>query len=76
MSGRFEDTLGALEGIVRRLEAGDLPLEDAIRLYEEGVALAREGHEQLEATERRIALLARGPTGIEERPLDTLPSQE
>lgn len=65
----FETTLRELEDRVRRLEAGDVPLEDALKLFEEGVSLARACHEQLEAAEQRVAALVRGGAGIEERPL-------
>ncbi len=66
---RFEEALAELEKRVRALEAGDVPLEQALALYEEGVALARACHEQLEAAERRVAALSRGQRGIEESPL-------
>ena len=64
---RFDQALDELEARVRKLEAGDLPLEDALSLYEEGVELARNCHEQLEEAEKRVATLARGRDGIEER---------
>jgi exodeoxyribonuclease VII small subunit len=65
----FEGSLSELEKRVRRLEQGDVPLEEALRLFEEGVALARSCHEQLEAAEKRVAALTRGSQGIDERPL-------
>ncbi len=68
----FEESLGALEERVRKLEAGEVSLEDALTLFEEGVELARTCHEQLEAAEQRVAALTRGATGIEERPLADL----
>ena len=66
---RFEEALGELEKRVRALEAGDVPLDDALKLYEEGVALARTCHEQLEAADQRVAKLSRGQAGVEETPL-------
>jgi len=66
----FEEALAALEARVRKLEGGDVPLEQALQLFEQGVELARTCHEQLEAAEQRVASLVRGPEGIEERPLD------
>jgi exodeoxyribonuclease VII small subunit len=66
----FEDTLTALEERVRTLEAGDVPLDEALRLYEEGVALARRCHGFLDRAEERVASLVRGAEGPEERPLD------
>jgi exodeoxyribonuclease VII small subunit len=68
----FEDSLAALEERVRKLEAGDVSLEEALRLFEEGVDLARTCHEHLEAAEQRVAQLVRGSQGIEERPLPDL----
>jgi exodeoxyribonuclease VII small subunit len=50
----FESCLSALEDRVRRIDAGELPLEEALQLFEEGVALARECHERLDAVEQRI----------------------
>ncbi len=45
----FEEALAELEDRVRRLEQADQPLERALELFEEGVELARECHEQLDA---------------------------
>jgi exodeoxyribonuclease VII small subunit len=66
----FEDALAALEDRVRRLEGGSVPLEEALRVFEEGVSLARTCHERLQAAEQRIAALAHGRSGVEERRLD------
>ena len=65
----FEEALQALEERVRKLESGDVPLDEALQLFEEGVGLARTCHEQLEAAEERVAALSQGSSGIEERPL-------
>jgi exodeoxyribonuclease VII small subunit len=65
----FEGSLQELEARVKRLESGDLPLEEALRLFEEGVALAQRCHDQLEAAEQRVSQLVRGGAGIEDRPL-------
>lgn len=59
----FEDTLGQLEALVARLEAGDLPLEESLRAFEEGVRLARVCAARLEAAEQRVRLLAQAPDG-------------
>lgn len=59
----FDEVLERLREVVARLEDGNLSLEDSLRAYEEGVGLARSGHELLEQAERRIELLVRGPGG-------------
>ena len=53
----LEAALEQLEGTARRLEQGDLPLEEALALFEAGVALTRQCTETLEAAERRIEIL-------------------
>src|SRR2546423_119230 len=59
----FEAALAALEKIVRELERGDLPLEESLRLFEQGVRLSRECQERLNQAERRIELLLRDSEG-------------
>jgi len=68
--GSFESSLEALESIVDRLEGGDLPLETALAVFEEGVALTRRCAEQLGAAERRIELLVREGANWGERPFE------
>ena len=62
-SKTFETQLGALERIVRELERGDLPLEESLKLFEEGVRLSRECQERLNQAERRIEVLLRDSEG-------------
>ena len=50
----FEESLARLEEIVQTLEVGDLPLEEATKLYEKGMRLARICNEKLEAADLRI----------------------
>ena len=59
----FEAQLATLERIVRELERGDLPLEQSLDLFEQGVRLSRECQERLNEAERRIEVLLRGPDG-------------
>ena len=61
----FEEALGQLEAVVARLEAGDLPLEEALRSFEEGIRLARVCSGRLEDAERRVRLLTRAADGTE-----------
>jgi exodeoxyribonuclease VII small subunit len=65
----FESALAKLEERVRKLEAGEVPLDEALTLFEEGVHLARTCHTHLDEAERRVAALTRGAAGVEERPL-------
>jgi exodeoxyribonuclease VII small subunit len=53
----FEDALRALETIVRRLESGDVPLDESISLYAKGEELRKRCTERLQAAEARIAKL-------------------
>jgi exodeoxyribonuclease VII small subunit len=59
----FEDALRALEEVVRRLESGDVPLDDSITLYERGEALRRHCQARLDAAQARIEKIVQGPDG-------------
>lgn len=59
----FENSLSALEKIVRRLEEGDLSLEESLKLFEDGVKLSRECQERLNQAERRIEVLLKDEDG-------------
>jgi len=52
-----EALLGRLDEVVRELEAGELPLEQALARFEEGVKLVREGEQLLALVEQRIEIL-------------------
>ena len=67
---RFEEALERLEGLVAKLEAGDLGLEDALTSFEQGVALVRLCSERLRAAELRIKELEQGADGATERDLE------
>jgi exodeoxyribonuclease VII small subunit len=53
----FERALAELESQVQRLEGGDLPLEDALKAFEEGVRLTRQCQQSLDAAEQKVQLL-------------------
>jgi exodeoxyribonuclease VII small subunit len=59
----FDQVLERLRGLVEKLEHGTVTLEEALRTFEEGVALARRGHAILDSAEKRVELLVRGPEG-------------
>ena len=53
----FEAALTELDSIVKKLEEGDIPLEQSLQLFERGVQLSRFCHARLEEAERRIEIL-------------------
>lgn len=53
----FEHALQELEQIVTRLESGELPLEEALSAFENGVQLARQGQQKLQQAEQRVQIL-------------------
>jgi exodeoxyribonuclease VII small subunit len=67
----FEASLASLEQIVARLESGELPLEHALELFEEGVSLSRRCQSQLEEAERKVELLLREHGEIKTVPFDS-----
>lgn len=68
---RFEDALHDLEETVRRLESGELSLEDALAAFERGVGLVRVLNEKLGEVEQRVEVLMRDSQGrLGTRPLD------
>ncbi len=59
----FEDALRALEDVVRKLESGEVPLDDSISLYERGEALRKHCQARLDAAQARIEKIVAGPGG-------------
>ena len=59
----FDQVFVRLKTLVEKLEQGSLSLEESLRTFEEGVSLARRGHAILDAAEKRVELLVRGPEG-------------
>ncbi len=59
----FEDSLKKLEGIVVQLEQGDLPLEDSIKLFEEGVSLSAICKQELDSAEGKVQILLKQRDG-------------
>jgi exodeoxyribonuclease VII small subunit len=59
----FEAALARLEEIVKKLETGDLPLEQSLKLFEEGVKLSRLCNKRLEEAERKVEILLKDKAG-------------
>lgn len=53
----FEKKLKRLEEIVQKMEQGEVPLEQSLQLFEEGVKLSRECHSQLNEAEMKVKVL-------------------
>ena len=53
----FEAALERLEGIVRKLESGELPLDDSLAAFEEGVKLSAYCHRRLDEVEKKVQVL-------------------
>lgn len=56
---KFEEALEKLEEIVRRMETGDMTLEESLKAFEEGIKLSRLCAKRLDEAERRVDLLLR-----------------
>ena len=59
----FEQALKQLEQIVNELESGDIPLEKAIKKFEEGIALSKFCAEKLDESEKRVTMLTQDAAG-------------
>ena len=59
----FEQAASRLDEIVRRMEQGDVPLEESMALFEEGTALMRQCTTLLNQAEQKVRKLVAGPDG-------------
>ncbi|HXA09422.1 MAG TPA: exodeoxyribonuclease VII small subunit [Chthoniobacterales bacterium] len=62
-AANFEQAMKRLEEIVEQMESGDLPLEDLIVRYEEGMKLVKVCQERLASAEQRIEIITRDSAG-------------
>ena len=70
-SVKFEEGMSQLEEMVRRLEAGSVPLEESLATFEKGIALVRVLQRKLDSVQEKIEELTRNEHGdLETRPLD------
>ncbi len=68
---KFEDALKKLEKVVTKLEGGDIPLEESLKLFEEGIRLSRFCNQKLEEAERKVEILMKNKDGtIKTQPFD------
>jgi exodeoxyribonuclease VII small subunit len=67
----FEKALARLEEIVKLLEKGELALEEALQLFEEGVKISRSCSARLQEAERKVEVLLKNERGrLEEKPYE------
>ena len=60
---KFETALARLEEIVQELEKGDVPLEQSLKLFEEGIKLSRLCTKRLDEAERKVEILVKDKAG-------------
>ena len=60
---KFEDALARLETIVAELERGDLPLNDSLKMFEEGIKLSKTCLKMLDDAERKVEIMVQDKDG-------------
>ena len=66
----FEQALAELEGLVERLEHGDVPLDEALKVFERGVALTRQCQASLQAAQQKVEILMKRGAKAEVEPFE------
>ena len=66
----FEESMKRLEEVVRLLERGDAPLDNALALFEEGTMLIKDCSKMLDEAEQKVTILTKGEKPVES-PFDT-----
>ena len=69
----FETSLAQLQGLVERLESGELSLEDSLGAFEQGIRLTRECQASLAQAEQKVQILLERDGELEEAPFDAEP---
>jgi exodeoxyribonuclease VII small subunit len=64
----FEERLERLEELAEKLREGNIPLDDAVALFEEGMRLSKSLEKELSRVERRVEILTREPESSQEEP--------
>jgi len=65
---KFEEALGRLEDIVKRMEAGEMSLEESLKAFEEGIKLVRLCSRKLDEAERRVEILLKQEEELVSKP--------
>ena len=65
---KFEEALEKLEEIVRRMEAGEMTLEESLKAFEEGIKLSRLCAKKLDEADRRVEILLREEGDLTAKP--------
>jgi len=64
----FESSIERLNEIIRALEEGNIPLDDTLKIFEEGIKLSQHCRKQLDEAEEKVKTLISTDTGYEEKP--------
>jgi len=67
---KFEEMMGKLEEIVDSLESGDMPLDESLKKYEEGVKLLRLCRKRLDETKRKVEILVKKGDKLSAEPFE------
>ena len=74
---KFEQAIVDLKGIVSKLEGGDLPLEDALSLFEKGIELTKYCNQKLDEAEKKVEILLKDEKGdLRTEPFEHSPDEE
>ena len=65
---KFEDRLSELEELNEKMKQGEIPLDEAVQLFERGIKLAKGLEKDLSKVERKIEILVNEPDSPEEKP--------
>jgi exodeoxyribonuclease VII small subunit len=68
----FEEALAELEGLVERLERGDLPLDEALKTFERGVELTRHCQASLKSAQQKVEILLKRGSSAEIEPFSVV----
>jgi exodeoxyribonuclease VII small subunit len=69
---KFEDCLQRLETIVDQLEKGEIPLEQALKLFEEGIQLSNSCRKELDEAEGKVEILLKNNGKLQAEPFEPL----